>query len=100
MFAVIYAFTVKAGSEATFESAWKEMTLLIRQFEGGLGSRLHRRSDGTYIAYAQWLNRETWENSGGNLPESAGTYRTAMRESCEKIETLHELDLVKDLLVH
>lgn len=99
MFAVIYAFTVKPGCQAVFEEAWAELTVLIREYEGGLGSRLHRKTDEIYIAYAQWPDRATWENSGDNLPESAQPIRLRMRESCEKMETLHELDGVKDLLV-
>lgn len=99
MFAVIYAFTVKPGCQPVFEEAWTELTGLIRDYEGGLGSRLHRKTDEIYIAYAQWPDRATWDNSGDKLPDSAQPIRKRLRESCEKIETLHELDWVKDLLV-
>lgn len=75
------------------------MTLLIRKYEGGLGSRLHKQTDIRYIAYAQWPDRETWEKSGSKLPESADEIRKMMRESCEKIETIYELTVVDDLLV-
>ena len=99
MFAVIYSFAVHPGKEKIFEESWFAMTELIRDYEGGLGSRLHRKDDGLYIAYAQWPDRETWENSGGKIPESAQQIRTTMRESLVKMETLHELNLVADLLV-
>lgn len=99
MFAVIYAFSVHPGKEEIFEQSWYAMTELIRDYEGGLGSRLHRKEDGMYIAYAQWPDRSTWDKAGDHLPETANAIRVAMRESCLKIETLHELNLVADLLV-
>jgi antibiotic biosynthesis monooxygenase (ABM) superfamily enzyme len=99
MFAVIYSFQVKKDSQKEFEESWKEMTCFIRKFEGGLGSRLHKKADQTYIAYAQWPDRITWLSSGGNLPEESYKYREIMKNSCNKIETLHELEMVNDLLV-
>ena len=98
MFTVIYSFHVKTGQQQTFEKAWAELTALIYENEGSLGSRLHRKDDNQYIAYAQWPNRERWQNSGARLPKESEVIRSAMRGSCEKIETLFELDVVNDLL--
>ena len=39
------------------------MTAAIRDSRGGLGSRLHLADDGWWLAYAQWPDRLTWENS-------------------------------------
>lgn len=99
MFAILYSFKIKANKKQSFVKAWSEMTLLIRQYEGGLGSRLHQKSDREFIAYAQWPDKATWENSGAKLPKSAEGIRKEMRESCEEIKALHELDLVEDLLL-
>jgi quinol monooxygenase YgiN len=98
MFIAIYSFELKLRKESEFKGAWKALTELIYQYEGSLGSRLHQESDDTYIAYAQWPDRETWQNSGSNLPPSAEQYRTVMRESCKEIKTLHELEVIEDLL--
>ncbi len=98
MFAVIYRFKVKESLEADFTDAWKELTQLIYEHEGSLGSRLHRQQDGIFLAYAQWPDRPTWKNSGKNLPGSAEKARRTMRETCDSIETLYELDCVEDLL--
>lgn len=76
------------------------MTILIRDHEGGLGSRLHKKSDTEYLAYAQWPDRTTWENAGDKLPPEVDEIRQAMRSSCEKMDTLHEMDMVDDLLVN
>ena len=100
MFTVIYKFSVKAGMEDQFIAAWAEMTDLIKTYEGGLGSRLHLEKSGEYIAYAQWPNREQWEKAGDRLPESAETVRKAMRDSCDEMETIHEMKVVVDLLIH
>ena len=98
MFAVIYRFTVHTGQDESFQEAWGELTNLIHRHEGSLGSRLHRESEGNYIAYAQWPDRQTWEGSGDKLPAEADGWRQQMRASCEKIETLHTLDMTDDLL--
>ena len=59
MFCVIYKFPVKADSEEQFLSAWNHLTKIIRAQNGGLGSRLHRNHDGSWIAYAQWPDEKT-----------------------------------------
>ncbi len=100
MFTVIYQFKVKKIHRAEFLVAWSEMTELIKQYEGGLGSRLHLNKDESYLAYAQWPSREKWEASGDHLPAEAELIRKKMRESCESIETIYEMDVVKDLLIN
>lgn len=97
-FTVIYAFTIHEGKAETFIHAWSEITKLIYQYEGSYGSRLHKASDTLFIGYAQWPNRRRWEESGNNLPESAGELRATMRACCAEIKTEHELEVVSDLL--
>lgn len=99
MFTPIYHFEVKSGQEKAFEEAWRRVTELLMKHEGALGSRLHRSTDGSYVAYAQWPNRLHWENSGANLPPEAEAWRQQMRVCCESIRTTHELEVVMDLLV-
>ena len=99
MFIVIYSFQVKKVFEESFESAWEELTLLFRDYAGGLGSRLHKGKENGYIAYAQWPDEQTWENAQDLLPEEASEYRTSMENSCLEIKTLHKLRLVEDMLV-
>jgi len=98
MFTVIYAFEVHAGQSDAFITAWRTLTELIAEHEGGLGSRLHRERPGYFIAYAQWPSREQWEKAGNNMPAHAEEARETMRVSCKKIETLHTLEVVEDLL--
>lgn len=99
MFTVIYSFNVKPEQTIKFEKAWKDLTTLIHKHEASLGSRLHTQSQNSYIAYAQWSDRETWKNSGNNMPSEAVQIRKNMKDSCNSIETLFELDVVADLLV-
>lgn len=98
MYVVIYQFNVKPQQAETFIKAWEGLTELIYKHEGSLGSRLHKQDEQTYIAYAQWPDKTTFKNSGNNLPGSTDEVRKAMREACESIKTLHELEMVKDLL--
>lgn len=98
MFTVIYTFKVKTGQEATFQKAWADLTKLIYEYEGSLGSRLHHVEEDLYIAYAQWPNKERWENAGDQLPPSAKIVSKNMKDACEKIETLYKMEVVEDLL--
>lgn len=99
MFCAVYRFSVKPGADAPFKEAWRRLTELIYEYEGSLGSRLHSCGvDGEYIAYAQWPSRETWERASGIPAELADAPKKSMREACIKIETIHELEVVDDLL--
>ena len=98
MFTVIYSFNVKPNHIESFEKAWRDMTILIIEYEGSLGSRLHKQNELNYIAYAQWPSKSTWVNSGSKLPEISKEIRNIMKESCDKIDTLFELEIVEDLL--
>ena len=98
MFTVIYKFEVKEDRTQQFEENWTKLTKLIYKHEGSLGSRLHKSDNLNYIAYAQWTDKETWQNSGSKMPEHSKEISRLMKEACEKIETIHELEVVKDLL--
>ena len=99
MFTVIYLFKVKPDHAQTFERTWREMTILISQYEGSLGSRLHKQNELDYIAYAQWPDESTFRNSGSKLPEVFYSIRKTMKECCEEIKPLFELEVVEDLLI-
>ncbi len=98
MFCVIYSFEVKDGFNAQFEYAWSELTKLIYKYEGSLGSRLHKKSAQSYVAYAQWPDKSTWENFGDHLPENAKSLSAQMLEACAEREIVFELDMLDDLL--
>jgi hypothetical protein len=100
MFSVIYLFKIKSETAHDFVKYWKELTVLIKKHEGGLGSRLHKQNEYNYIGYAQWPDKETWGNSGNKLPDTANAIRKGMRACCVSVETLYELDVVADLLIH
>jgi heme-degrading monooxygenase HmoA len=98
MFCVIYTFTVKPGYENEFRQHWSAVTQSFYHHAGSLGSRLHRASTGEYIAYAQWQTRAQWEQQGNRSDAELQTHRQAMRDVCEKIEVLYELEMTDDWL--
>ena len=98
MFAAIYSFKVKKGEEDIFIKSWRSLTELIYEFEGSLGSRLHKQADGLYIAYAQWPSKDIWKNAGQNLPDFADGVKKLMKAACSSIETIHELEMVSDFI--
>ena len=98
MFSIIYKFKIKPDRKDSFEKSWKDLTHLIYDYSASLGSRLHKKDNCNYIAYAQWPNKETWENSSNKLPKKSKEISKLMIESCNSIETLYELELIEDLL--
>ncbi len=99
MFAVIYRWCLKPGTESQFAAAWAERTRAIRNHDGGLGSRLHRADDGWLVAYAQWPSREAW---GAFMAQSATPSPAAilMRSCIAASEPPVCLEVVEDLLAH
>jgi len=99
MFCVIYQWKVKPAQENEFRDTWRIITEAIFQQHGSLGSRLHRSDDGTWLAYAQWPDREHWENH----TETLGIELARSRQSeClfEEPHVLHKLTMTDDLLKH
>ncbi|WP_146165928.1 antibiotic biosynthesis monooxygenase [Stenotrophobium rhamnosiphilum] len=68
-FAVIYQWLIKPGKETQFRKAWEGLTLLQMNNRGSRGSRLHKSEQGTWIAYAQWVDKKSWEASCEQKPE-------------------------------
>ena len=60
MFVVLYRWRIKPGQEEQFRAAWARATEKITARYGALGSRLHQVDDGSWLAYAQWPDRERW----------------------------------------
>jgi len=46
---VLYFFDVKKDQEQVFIENWTQLTALIYEYQGSLGSRLHKTEDGRYI---------------------------------------------------
>jgi hypothetical protein len=99
MLAVVLEFDVIAGKEQDFVTAWSECTQVIYNNFGSLGSRLHASETGTYIAYAQWPDPETYEKSA-EWPEDLLPVRDRMRATLKagKPKLLYKLTTEVDLL--
>lgn len=99
MIAVILEFDPIDGLEDEFISSWIHCTQVIYDNFGSLGSRLHRSSDGKYIAYAQWPSKEVYTASA-EWPVHLVDARDAMRKLLKngKPNILHILEVEADLL--
>jgi heme-degrading monooxygenase HmoA len=99
-FAVIYRWRVAPDQESAFIEAWRKVTELVRTHRGGLGSRLHRASDGAFVAYAQWPSEAAWRAAGekGPVDEAASAVAVMRSAIVERFEEVR-LDLVADMLL-
>ncbi len=100
MYYVIIEFDVKPEQAEAFVTHWSELTEYIRDEAGGLGSRLHKSSDGRFIAYAQWPNKKAREEAP-ELSEPGIEARKRMNQTInpENTKILLELNTVSDLLL-
>lgn len=99
MYYVVIEFDVISGREKDFVEHWSELTEAIHKEAGGLGSRLHKTSEGKFVAYAQWPDKSTRDNAP-ELSEHGQLARKRMHETIvpENTKVLLELYSVKDLL--
>ena len=99
-FAVIYRWRIAADREDSFVAAWARLTELIRDHQGGRGSRLHRGEDGLFYAYAQWPTRAAWAVADvSRLPNEAAALSAQMQDAVlERFDPI-PLTPVGDLLV-
>lgn len=100
MFIVIYTFQVKPGRANDLIKSWTELTMLITKHRGSLGSRLHQAGNNLFIAYAQWPDKNTWENKTATMPALADAYSAQVRDCCTEIKTEYTMEVIKDLLLH
>lgn len=101
MFAVIYRWQVVPGLEAQFEEGWRRGTERIAAEFGGWGSRLHKAGEGSYVAYAQWPDRATYDKAmESRMHHSDDEARRKYREAIVPgtFETLAAGPVVADLL--
>jgi quinol monooxygenase YgiN len=97
MHAIYFRWKVAPGHERKFEHAWLELTELVRDERGGLGSRLHRCTDGHYFAYAQWPSELVWAAQAGPTARMV-ELRNRMRGFAELVDGPLRGDVVADLL--
>lgn len=99
MFIALYRWRLKEGREESFREGWRRLTGEIYSRRGSYGSRLHRAEDGTWIAYAQWPDRRTWEEAGGAGADDAEALEM-MRESIEVSHPPVLMEVSDDLLIN
>jgi heme-degrading monooxygenase HmoA len=82
MFVVIYRWKLKEGTEERFREGWRRATEAIAEKYGALGSRLHRAEDGSWLAYAQWPDKDRWQAMRGGPAADAEAF-AMMRDSID-----------------
>ena len=98
-FVVIYRWKLRAGMERQFQQAWERATPLLMRHRGALGSRLHKAEDGTWVAYAQWPSRQSWEQSRAAAAVDPEASRQMLEAEAESLAPLL-LAPVADFLSH
>ncbi len=82
LFVVMYRWQIEPGKEDKFRAAWMAATKKIMARYGALGSRLHHAEDGSWVAYAQWPDKERWLLMRASPPVAPAEFEI-MRDSEE-----------------
>jgi heme-degrading monooxygenase HmoA len=98
MLAVIYRWRLKTGMEQQFVDGWTRVTKAIRHSCGSYGSRLHRVSDGTWLAYARWPDDATRRACQHSDEEGRQLMRGAVEEAFEEVVMSVAVDLLREPL--
>lgn len=95
-FAAIYRWRVKPGHEEACRESWRKLTVAIqKKFRTG-GSRLHRADDGSFVAYAIWPDRETYDASR-TAPSADADAASAFRDTIDGAVETTKVDVLDDL---
>ena len=97
-FTVIYRWRLNEGMEAQFIEAWSQVSRLLREKRGSLGSRLHLGSDGIWYSYAQWPSAATRAKSAALPPVDPDAKRRMSDSVREELPEI-ELHSISDFLV-
>jgi hypothetical protein len=68
-----YRAFIKSGRESEYREAWHVVARYFVERRGAIGSCLHRTSEGMWVAYSRWPDKETRDASwpGDGAPSSA-----------------------------
>jgi hypothetical protein len=94
----MYRWRVEPAKETEFVDSWTTITRYYLENCGGLGSRLHRGSDGVFYAYAQWPDCETHERAV--LDVQMELARLHMKDAITEAFPKVQFEIVADHLVH
>lgn len=97
MFIVLYRWRVDPQMESKFVEHWDTITRHYIENHNGLGSRLHRGSDGVFYAYAQWPDAESRELAV--LDVGMELARLHMKDAVTEIFPEVHLEMVADRLL-
>lgn len=100
MLVALYEFKIKDNMQTQFEENWALFTEAIYRCRGSKGSRLHTtKTAGTYVAYAQWPDVDTYFSDGDDpYTEEELISREKMRTSVEESKVLHLMEVIDDRL--
>ena len=100
MFIAVYRWRVRPDAESEHRAGWRRVTEAIQSAYGTWGSRLHRATDGAFVAYAAWPDRATWETARAAPSVASPEALAQMRGGIEgAVEVVLELEVLDDLLV-
>ncbi len=98
MQAIIYRWDLKPSAEENFISAWRDVTLCLKEKLGSSGSRLHKCDDDSYLAYALWDSLEhRTEAFASGIPHQDQIMQ--MRECTKRRHPEMKLEVTDDLLL-
>ncbi|MCZ4279345.1 hypothetical protein O4H49_01065 [Kiloniella laminariae] len=98
MQAILYRWKLIPSRRTDFITAWREITLALREKTGAFGARLHRCDDGSYLSYALWetLEQRSEAFASGSLPRQVVMQ---MHHAIQERHPEQTMEITDDLLL-
>ncbi|MBI1837226.1 MAG: hypothetical protein HYR91_08185 [Flavobacteriia bacterium] len=97
-FSVIYSFKIKQEFRKEFIQSWNEITALIYQNEGSLGSRLQMIDETTFLGYALWPSKAIFIKASKIENKEIAKLKAKQSEYVEEINKRFESSIISDLI--
>lgn len=99
MYTVLYQWNVHHEKHDDFISGWEAVTDHYIANHASLGSKLHKISETSFMAFAQWPSKEA-RDIAFNLNDAPQSAVDKMQDSIVKTHTPVETSIISDKLVN
>lgn len=97
MYTVLYQWKIHQNKQDDFISSWEVVTDHYLTNHGSLGSRLHKISDNSFIAYSQWPSKQA-RDIAFNLNDAPQQAIDTMEQSIITTHSPVETAIISDKL--
>lgn len=97
-FSIIYHFTIHEEFENEFIQNWFDITKLIYENKGSLGSRLQKIDNQHFLGYAIWPSKEVFENASRMNNDEINRLNEKQKKCVQQVSRVFESEILVDYI--